>query len=223
MSSAVAKLHDDMDEPIGRAMPGGMFISDEQLRRLNPDLSKARRMMRQVLMDAKEPKIVRGPTAKPANVRIAGPSDEVAIFELLKMDHEECGRFAPLDVAKLQNIIMHGTRRKGGIVSVIDGPNGKPVAVQILTTEEWWWSKQRFISKIADFVHPDHRQSTHAAHLIQFAKWVTDQWSAEFGYQMYLLPAVLGTKKVKEKVRLYSRHVTQAGAFFLYPWPYSWD
>lgn len=221
--SAVARLRDDQDEPIGKAVEGGMFISDQQLLRLNSDLPKARRMIRQMLMDAKEPRIVRGPTEKPADVRIAGPNDEMAIYELLKMDHEECGRFAPLSPQKLQNIIMRGTRRQGGIVAVIDGPNGKPVAVQVLVTEEWWWSEQRFISKVADYVHPDHRQSTHAAHLIQFAKWVTDQWSQNFGYQMYLLPAVLGTKRVKEKIRLYARHVTQAGAFFLYPWPYPWD
>ncbi len=220
--SALGKFRDE--EPLGAPVEGGMLISNDQLKRFHPDIAKARGVIRRVLMDAREPKVVRGPTPRPTDVRIAGPADELAVFELIKMDLAEiAGTVAPVDPYEVQEIIMRGTRRRGGIVAVIDGPNGKPVAVQILITDKWWWSKQRHLSKIVDYVHPDHRQSTHAAHLIQFEKWAADAFTSEFGYQIYLLSAVLGTKKVREKLRLYGKHMTQAGGFFLYPWPYPWD
>ena len=217
------RVEERMSNAIGVATETGMFITNEQLARLDPDLHTARKMIRQMLMDLKDPKVIRGPTAKPANVRIAGPKDELAVYDLVLLDLEENAKVAPIDPSSIKQLIMQGTRKQGGIVAVIDGPDGKPVAVQILTTEKWWWSKARHISKVVDFVHPDHRQSMHAQHLIQFAKWVADQWTVEFGYQMYLLAAVLGTKRTRDKVRAYGRRMTNVGGFFIYPYPLPWD
>lgn len=210
------------DEPLGVKTDGGMFISDDRLKQIDPDLHAARRKVRQVLMDLRDPRVVRGPTQKPDCVRIAGPADERAVYDLVVMDLEENARIAPIHPRKIEQIIMSGTRRQGGIVGVIDGPEKKPVAVEILALDEWWWSKSRFIQKMVDFVHPDHRQSTHAANLIQFAKWCADTWTREFGYQIYLLSGTLGPKDTKKKGRFYGRHVTQIGTANMYPYPLPW-
>ena len=211
------------EQELGVAVEGGMFISDEQLRRVHETPEKARKLIRGMIMDLKDPKVIRGPTAKPADVRIAGVSDEKAAFELALMDLEENARIAPLNRDKVAQLIMRGTRGQGGIVAVIDGPDGKPVALQVLTFEDWFWSNAHFMMKVIDYVHPDHRRSTHAAHLIQFGKWASDYMSEKFGYRLYILGGVLGTKKVREKMRLYGRQMTQVGGSFLYPFPEGWD
>ena len=224
MTIALVKPVTDEDhEPLGIATKDGMFISNERLLKVNPDLHAARRMVRQALMDLKEPRVIRGPTAKPTDVRIAGPDDERAVYDLVIMDLEENARIAPIHPNKVANLIMSGTRRQGGIVGVIDGADKKPVAVEILALDIWWWSQQRFIQKVVDFVHPAHRQSTHAAHLIQFAKWATDKWTEQFGHQMYLLGGTLGPKRTRDKGRFYSRHISQMGVACLYPYPLPWE
>lgn len=209
------------DDPIGEPVEGGMFISDEQLSRIHADPMKARKILRTMLAEAKAPKVIRGPTAKPDEVRIAGPNDEQAIFDLAVLDlQENAASVAPIDMAQVRELVRLGTQHKEGVViGVIDGPDGKPVAFQILRPERWWWSKAFYLCKMVDFVHPDHRKSDHAAKLIQFAKWATDFWTQDFGYQTYLLSGVLATMRMRGKVRLYSRRLTPIGAYFLYPYP----
>lgn len=203
---------------------GGIYISPEHLKRVDDDPERARRQIRRMLMDLKEPKIIRGPTKRPPDVRLAGPKDELAIYNLVIMDLEENARVAPIAKDEVEELIMRGTRQKGGIVSVIDDKEtGLPIAVQIIVHDKWWWSKSRHLIKVMDFVHPEHRSSNYGAQLIEFSKWITDRWTENFGYQVYLLSGVLGTKRTKDKVRLYGRHVTPVGAYYLYPFPDPWD
>lgn len=208
---------------IGESRDGGLFITAEQLARLDDDPAKARKAIRRLIMDLKDPRVVRGPTPKPPEVRIGKPADEKAIFDLVMQDLEENAQVAPIKPDHVIELIKRGTQRTGGIVAVIDGPDQKPVATQIMMIEKWWWSNAIHLVKIVDFVHPEHRQSKHAQHLIQFAKWAGDKFTTDMGYQVYMLSGVLATKRMDEKVRLYGRHVSQIGAYFLYPYPVAWD
>lgn len=160
------------------------------------------------------------PAAKPPSVRLAGVSDEQAIFDLLMQDVEE--NAAHVAVPSIERIMGHitlGTRRQGGIIGVIDGPGGKPVAVCVLAPCQWWWSNSWYVQEIVCYVHPDHRQSAHIDDLLEWQKWISDCWSESWGYTVYLVNGVLGTWRVMPKVRLYQRKFWQAGAAFIYPPP----
>lgn len=200
----------------------GLFISNEQLARINPDLNKARRAVRLFLIDQREPKIHRGPTERPADVRIAGPDDFEAIYLLTLMDLEETGRVAPISHEDVHETLVQAMAPPN-LIGVIDAPDGRIVAIEILLFQKWWWSKAVFIQKMVDFVHPEHRQSTHAAHLIQFGKWAVDYYTEKTGQRTYLLAGTLGTRRIEEKSRLYERYMTGAGVACLYPYPEPWE
>jgi hypothetical protein len=212
----------DEAEPIGTNMPdGSLLITPDQLARLGAgDAKRGKRELRLILAAERDHTIHNGPTVRPPSVRIAGPADEKPLFDLLMLDLNESAR----DVAVIseERVLAHiraGTRRKGGIVGVIDGP-GVPVAVTILLPYQWWWSNSHYIQEVVTFVHPDHRRSRHINDLIDFGRWVTEQWSKSFGYKLFMLCGVLGTKRVREKAILYRRRFAQVGAAFLYPSPF---
>lgn len=209
------------DESLGDITDAGFLVSNEQLARLGGgDVKRGRRVLRGLIMDERDPVVHYGPTGKPDRVRIAGPDDEQDIYDLCLVDLKENAlTVAPLDDDSVVGHIHAGTRSKGGICAVIDGPDGIPVAVCILEPCKWWWSRSWHILKVVDFVHPDHRGGSYAKDLIQFQKWVADEWSRNFGYRVYLLNGVISTKRTRDKVRLYKRMANYVGAFFIYPMP----
>lgn len=201
---------------------GGYLISDERLRELFPGrtLKEARKQLRNLIVDNREPSIHAGPTERPANVRIAEPNDEDAILALLRIDcAENAEKVAPVAEERILQHIQKGTRREGGIVAVIDAPNGEIVATVGIFPAQWWWSNGWFLQEFWSFTHPDHRRGNHAAALIAFSKWASDEWTRLVGYRLYLLAGVLATQRVSDKVRFYSRHMTRAGVFTVYPTP----
>lgn len=214
-------------DPIGQITGEGYLVSDETLARLgNGDVKRGRRELRMMLADTREPKVHVGPTDYPTRadgsrtVRFAGPADEQAILALVLLDHaENAAEIAPLDEDRILEHIRAGTEKKGGILGVVDGPDGTPVGTVCLMPYQWWFSKAYCVQEIWNFVHPDHRRSNHAADLIQFTKWVSDEWTRQFGYRVFTLTGVTATKRVREKIRLYRRVLTPVGAFFVYPTP----
>lgn len=200
---------------------GSMVISPEELARFgNGDAQRGRRELRRLVVAEIDRKVSDGPTEKPANVRLASMKDEAAILELLLLDlKENAAVVAPIDPERVMEHIVLGTRRQGGLVGVIDGANGQPVAVVVLVPMQWWWSKAHYLQDVVNYVHPDHRVSRHIHDLIQFERWAADEWSRLFGYRIYLLCGVLGYKRVREKLIMYKRKFLQAGAAFLYPAP----
>lgn len=198
---------------------GGCYIPREVLERLgNGDVKRGRRELRLLLADLQEPKTINGPTEKPATVRVATEADEPALLELLLVDlAENAKHIAPPNHERILETVRVGTRHQLGIVGVVDGPDGKPVAACCLIPVQWWWSQARYVQEVFLFVHPEHRQSHHAVNLLQFEKWVVDAWSEGFGYRVFLLAGVTATSKVEEKVRLYRRFMNPVGQFFCYP------
>lgn len=158
------------------------------------------------------------PRSASASVRLGRPSDEDGIFELLLLDiAENAASVAPASEEDIRATVKQALS-KPNIVGVIDGPNGKPVAVVMLLCLKWWWSKAHYYQEVPLFVHPEHRKSTHARQLISFQRWWADTMTENFGYRVYLLCGVLGTKRVRSKIAMYRRMFRQVGAAYLYPW-----
>lgn len=211
----------DIEEPIGQIVPDGYLVTNEQLKMLGGgDIKHGRRMLRTLIMDERERKPIMGPTERPANVRIATVDDEQGIFDLLILDVEESAEVvAPRDPDKIIAQIHRATRDRLATIGIIDGPDGFPVATIGLFNDQWWWSQSWHILKLWDFVHPDYRQHSYAKDLIHFGEWWSDALTRQFGYRVYTLAGVLGTKRVRDKIRLYKRLTNMVGAFFLYPAP----
>lgn len=206
-------------------MDGSMVVSPEDLALLgNGSPEKGRTQLRLMIAMERDRSVASGPTEKPATVRAATPADEQAILDLLLLDvAENAAHVAPPDEARILAHIQHGTQKKGGIIGVIDGPDGKPVACCVMIELQWWWSRQYCFQELVLFVHPDHRKSNHLRDLLNFQRWVSDAMTKNFGYRVYLLCGVLGVHHVREKIMLYKRKFRQAGAIFIYPSPFAGD
>lgn len=205
---------------------GSYVIEPDILKRLGDgDIKQGRRMLRQMIMDVREPKRIKGPTEKPLSVRVATVDDEIAVFDLLTLWYREhASNVAPLAPDRLADDIQRCTRStpekpKGGIVGVVDDADGNPVGVILMVLAQWSFSNAWFIRELYTFVHPDHRKSRHAQDLVQFAKWCADEWSRQFGYQMYVAVSVLTQDHIAPKIRFFRRFLTLMGAGFLYPCP----
>ena len=204
---------------------GSLVIPPEKLKRFgNGDAARGRQELRLLIEAENDREVHLGPAVKPASVRIAMPADEPAIMELLLADvRENAERIAVVDPERILSHLKLCTEQKGGICGVIDGPNGKPVAVCLLVPQQWWWSREWFIQEMVNFVHPDHRRSRHIHDLIAFERWVADAQSTGFGHRVYILMGVLGLNRVREKAILYRRKMRQVGWAFMYPCPYGDD
>lgn len=211
-------------EPVGQPMPdGSLLITAEQLARLgNGDPKRGRRELRLLLEAEREPEVFNGPTEKPATVRIATPKDEKEVLQLILCDlRENAEKIAPIHEERIVEHIRAATEKRGAIIGLIDGPEGKPVAVCMILPAQWWFSKAYFLHEALNYVHPDHRKTRHIHDLIQFERWVGDQWSKNAGFRIYTVFNVLGTKRVREKTILYRRKLAQSGAVFVYPDPFA--
>lgn len=146
---------------------------------------------------------------RPKNVRPARPGDEDNLFDLLCLAYKENAPFSMSD-KKVRAIIEAATSDKEIIVGVVDAPDGKIAASVGAIFTQWWYTEDFHIDELWNFVHPDHRRSTHAKDLISYMKWVSDMMD------MTLHMGVLTTTRVEAKVRLYGRQMQQTGAFFMH-------
>jgi hypothetical protein len=149
-------------------------------------------------------------TAQPvvfAGVRLATSADKLDIFHFLTRLHHENGMF-PMDAEVVMGQLdeMLGPRNPG-VIGVIRGENGIEGSVG-MTVEPWWYTKVPSLNERWNFVHPDHRKSTHARRLIEFAKWASDNMG------LPLIMGIISTERTEAKVRLYRRQLDFVGAFF---------
>lgn len=200
---------------------GGMVIRADVLDKLGRgDRSAARRWINTWVKNEVHARPISGPTEKPAGVRIGTVADEAALHRLMMLDVEENARaIAEPCPDKVMEHIQSGTRRRGSIIAMIDGPFGEPVACMLLQPFQWWWSKALFLQEVWNYVHPEHRASKHADSMMKFARWSSDNMSREFGHRVYLLQGVTAKDNVQKKVAFYSRYGNYIGAFFIYPDP----
>lgn len=221
--NAIKKL--DTSEPSvdrdGPTPEGGYFIGAESVRDLGDgDPKIGRKRLRMFMADERDPKVHLGPTSKPAAVRFATQDDELAVLTLLiKTCSMETISWAPISADRILYHVQLGTRQQGGVVGVIDGPDGKPIGATVMIAAQPAHSLTYYIHEVFNAVHPDHRTGTHASDLLEFGKWLSDEWTAKFGYRVCLLSAVHSRSRIREKIRFFRRHMTQVGAAFLYPTP----
>lgn len=211
--------------PVGAPQPdGSLLITAEELARLgNGDPKRGRRELRLMLEAERDFPIFNGPTEKPPNVRIAVKGDEKALLDLIIMDvRENATHIAPLSEDRILEHIRACTDRKGVVIGVI-GSVGAPIAVSMILPAQWWFSKAWFLQEALNYVHPDHRKSNHIDDLIQFERWVGDQWSKDAGFRVYTVFSILGTRRVREKTILYKRKLRESGRLFVYPDPFVGD
>jgi hypothetical protein len=141
-------------------------------------------------------------------VRFATPDDEPEVMRLLELLYEE-NKLARVNWDKVTGALQKGTQQQGGIVGVIDGHQRIEATVGLVMTS-WWFTDEFHLEELWTFVHPDHRNSTHAKQLYEFGKWCGDQ------LHLPVLFGVLTVKKMQAKVRLAQRQMHQVGALFLH-------
>jgi len=197
----------------------GAVVTAEQLMRLGRgDRDVGLRQLRLIIACESERKVSAGPTARPGNVRIAGPEDEAPILARLLEDvSENASHIAPPCQASIRAYLNTESRRS--IVGIIDGDDGLPAAVCVLIGAQWWWSDHWYLMEVCNYVHPDHRRSRYIDDIIDFERWLSDRWSEQYGYPVYLMAGVMGTRRMRAKIAMYWRRMTEVGRAYLYPPP----
>lgn len=197
---------------------GDLVITRAELERFGSgDAKAARKEIRAMLMAEVERKVPQGPTERPKSVRFATIHDEPAVFDLVMAEMREVAEpIAPIHEDKVIDLIHRGTRGKLGFVGVIDGPEGAPVAVTVLIASQWSWSAQYMLESVVHYVAPDHRKSHHIDDLLNFDKWLAEQASKTWGYEIPLLSSIMTTHRVRAKMLLWNKHFRQIGGFFLH-------
>lgn len=145
---------------------------------------------------------------KPDDVRLAVLEDRPALVELTSMLHGENGLFS-LSLPKRDRLLDRYFAHEGSIIGVI-GEVGKPVASIYLSLTQPDYSDEWGLHEVWAHVHPDHRKSTHAKHLIQYAQFLALEM------KLPLLIGILSNQRTEAKVRLYERMFEKAGAFFVW-------
>lgn len=152
-----------------------------------------------------------------AGVRVARPEDGEAIYQALKLAHDEHGMFK-VSEAKTRGMIQRLTTARfdpdtgaqilpAGFVGVIDGP-GYLEGLIVLMFAQYWYTDSWHLEELINFVHPDHRRTTHAKRLLEYAKW----WQRGLGIP--LIVGIITQRRLEPKMRLYQRQLPQIGALF---------
>lgn len=143
-----------------------------------------------------------------STVRLAFPSDEESLVDLLRLKHVEDG-VGSFDENRVRLTVHRGIARDFAMVGVIRGKERVEASIGLFVGG-WWYSSDENLSDLWCFVHPEHRKSTHAKSLIEFAKWAATQLDRP------LLMAALANETTARKVQLYERQFGKpAGSIFL--------
>ena len=113
-------------------------------------------------------------TPQPADVRLARPGDEELLFALVRASDDEW-TLMPRSYDKVRAVVRMATSSEVSPdaqprFGVIDGPHGIEAAIGLYPTQPWD-SDAHYLRAFFLYVAPDCRRSTHAKHLMQFAKW----------------------------------------------------
>ena len=115
-------------------------------------------------------------TMKPSSVSLANVGDEEALFELIRASEEEWWLGKP-DPDKVRGVIKSAFDDSvfpRPYFGVIKGPAMIEGAVGLFPTEAWN-SSDLYIRAFFHFVRPRFRNSKHAVHLRDWAKWFGDE------------------------------------------------
>ncbi len=153
----------------------------------------------------------------PSDVRIGVEADRLGIWRLILHGHRESGYFdlAPDKIdwwlTRLLNphLIAEWDTGPRGAIGVI-GPVGDVEGMALVVFGEYWYSHDKHLEEYLCCVDPEHRASGHAKALIS---WMKEQ-SVLTG--LPLVTGIMSNHRTEAKVRLYSRMLPKAGAFFVF-------
>lgn len=140
---------------------------------------------------------------------MADPADEDRLFEFLLLLYGENAMF-PIAESKVRDAIRHATERRGGVIGIIDGADGRIEASVGLALEDWWYTRAVSLNEKWNFVREDCRRTSHAKQMIEFSKRCAD----ELGVPLFM--GIVSTHRTEAKVRLYRRMLPYVGAFFMH-------
>lgn len=143
-------------------------------------------------------------------VRIATRADEPKIMALCRDLHTE-NALLPMSEDRVREALDRAFANDGGIIGVI-GNVGEPLRGMIFVTiGQLWYSNEWVLEELFSYVPPEHRRSTYAQDLIDFAKRQADE------LRLKLMIGILSNERTEAKVRLYTRKLgPPAGAYFVY-------
>lgn len=141
-------------------------------------------------------------------IRLATQDDEPEIMTLCRELHAENG-LRSMNEDKVRAVLATAWNRTGGIVAVIGHP-GYIEAVLVLRLDQLWYTDDWHLGEQFLFVRKDHRRSTHAKRLIEYAKKAAEH------LHVPLVIGVISNDRTAAKVRLYQRQLMPAGAFFVH-------
>lgn len=158
---------------------------------------------------------------RPSNVRLAGPEDEDALYDLLLALDDDNGFDVPKSEERIKEAIRMGTRRQGALIGVVDGKRGEygeggELAASVaMNLQQFWYSDDWFLGEGWLFVRPEYRSNHLDSALFTFAKWCRQEMSKSGGKDMPLVLSMWARKRLPAKLRLWSRHARQVGGLFL--------
>lgn len=142
-------------------------------------------------------------------VRRAVPQDRSAILDLCKLNWAENGQFS-LSVPKVEAMVDRGFTGQGGVIGVVGEPNAIEGLI-IMTIGQFWYTDDWCLEEILNFVHPEHRKSTHAKDMIAFGKRASD----ELGIPLVI--GVVSNERTRAKIELYRRQLGEMrGGYFIH-------
>lgn len=149
-------------------------------------------------------------------VRLAHRGDIQQLIALGRMLHAE-NAMLPWDEERVAELVTayctYQTTKyfaDPGMIAVIENDKHELVAMIALRITQLWYSSSPILEELFNFVHPEHRKSTYAKSLIQYAKSLADD------LRLPLLIGIVSNDRTEQKIRLYQRYLPFAGAFFVY-------
>ena len=144
----------------------------------------------------------------PAGVRLAGPDDEAALWDICMAAFADNG-FGVLDPASVRATIAKGVRHQGGVVFAVIGDGARIDAVLGLVWTKLWYCADWHWQDLLLFVRPEARESRHAVTLLRFARW----WATTTG--MHVILGVMSQDDQDRKEKLLSRYARRTSSSFV--------
>lgn len=144
----------------------------------------------------------------PPLIRLAKPHDEAALYDLLIRLNEDNGFGVSINRDKVLAQIRLGTEERGGIIGVVDGPDGKLIATVGLFFQSYWQSDEMFLQELWLFVDVDHRKGGELDRaLFRFAKEWRERLTQACGFDVTLVTSVSSPKRLAAKERLWKQRL----------------
>lgn len=150
-------------------------------------------------------------------VRLAEPSDEAAIYELLAGPeglHADNPMGVGFSADKVRERIRIATEGRGGLIGVIDGDHELAGAIG-LYIDARWYSDEAHLAEYFLFVRPVYRSRGYAALLFGFAKECRERIAAGSGERFPLITTVVSRKRLAGKMRLWARNADLIGGIYV--------